>query len=283
MGNIDVQSIFENSKFIADEVEFINHYTSLDTLQYILRNKSLRLNRIDQVNDLLEHSRMDSFDDKKGFVSCFTKRQRESFFFWKTYSHRQEGGIGVRISFPPEVAFLNEFFFDSECMRPIPIVKETDFNYGQYAEYEDWGVRYSSPHNVVYLDNLGDLKYEDDIIKHFLNGCVTACKLSPERHHLPGIVKTKEWDSEEEVRLLAFLRPKGSETVLAKTCFGEDKYPQPGFDSIFIRLPSNLLERVIITVSPVSLASYDYVFETIMQYDSILPTNVVRSIMAIRE
>lgn len=283
MGSIDIQRVFENSKFIADEIEYLNHYTSLDSLRFILKNKSLKLTRIDKVNDLLEYSRMDAFDDKKGFVSCLTKRQRESFFFWKTYSHKQEGSIGVRISFPPEVAFSHEFFFDSECLRPIPIVKETDFDYCQYDKEADWGVRLFSPFNVNYISDLNDLKYEDEVLRDFLDGCVTACRLSPERHYLPGIVKTKEWDSEEEVRIVAFLRPKGRETVNAKTCFGIDDYPQPFFDTIYLRVPQCLLEECIFTISPISEEKYDDVVESITNMLSVPKVNIRRSVMSVRD
>ena len=226
---------------------------------------------------------MDAFDDKKGFVSCFTKRQRESFFFWKTYSHRQEGCIGVRISFPPEVAFLNEFFFDSECVRPINFVRETDFDYYQYDKETDWGVRLFSPFNVNYINDLDNLKYEDEVLKDLFDGCVTACRLSTVKHHLPCIVKTKEWDSEEEVRIVAFLRPKGRETVLAKTCFGIDRYPQPFFDSIYLRIPLCLFEKCIFTISPISLEKYDDVVESITSAVSVPRDNIRRSVMSVRD
>lgn len=283
MGNVDIQRIFENSKFITDEIEYLHHYTNLSSLEMILKNKSLMFNRIDKVNDLVEHSRIDVFDDKKGFVSCFTKRQYESYFFWKAYSNKQEGSIGVRISFPSEVAFLKELFFDSECMRPIRIAKETDFDYCQYDKETDWGVQFFSPFKVYYINDINDLKYEDETLKAFLDGCVTACRLSPVKHHLPYIVKTKEWDMEEEVRMVAIFRPKGRVNVLAKTSFGIDDYPQPFFDSIYLRMPQSLLEKCIFTISPLSIEKYDDVVELITSTLSVPQENIRRSVMSVRD
>lgn len=279
---MDIQELFENAKFKLDEVEYLNHYTNLESLHYILRNKSLKLSRIDKVNDLIEHSRMDVFEDRKGFVSCFTRRQKESFFFWKVYSHKQEKDIGIRISFPSEIASLNEFFFDPECTRPIPFTEISDIQHCSYNLEEDWGFRHFGFYNVVYIDDLAELKYEDTELKEFLKDCVTACRLSPEKHHLPCIVKTKEWDSEEEVRITVFLRPKGQETVPARTCFGNDIYPQPFFDNIYLKLTPSLLENCVFTISPFNSTSYNMVAESILRLASVSPSNIVRSLMAVR-
>lgn len=282
MNTIDIGTIFENSKFKADEVSYLNHYTSLCSLETILKNKSFMFNRIDKVNDLIEHSRIDIFDDRKVFVSCFTKRQNESYFFWKSYSHKQEGRIGIRISFPPEVAALNEFFFDSECTRTIPFVDRTEFNYDSYSEEQDWGIRLFGTFNVHYLTNLNDLTYEDSNLKEFLEGCVTTCRLPSRKHHLPGIVKTVEWDSEEEVRTVVFMRPKGPETILARPSDGDvDKNPQPSFDSLFLSLPTYLLEKCIFTVSPLNTDNYNHVVETINGLVHVPAENIRRSVLSI--
>ena len=98
------------------------------------------LNHIDKVNDLTEHKRIDDFYSKKVYVSCFTSRERESLFFWETYSHRRDGKIGVRVSFPIDILEHNHFYFDSECNREIPLIKNTNFAHKEYCNDDDWGL-----------------------------------------------------------------------------------------------------------------------------------------------
>ncbi len=72
------------------------HYTNIETLALILKNKTIRFSRLDQVDDLEEGSTQSS-GIKPGlytFVSCWTDDPEESIPLWKMYT---DNGIGVRI------------------------------------------------------------------------------------------------------------------------------------------------------------------------------------------
>lgn len=74
----------------------IYHYTSIDSLALILKNRTLRFTRLDHVDDLEEAKVEQSQYDlaKFLFVSCWTENGEESITLWKMYSG---GETGVRI------------------------------------------------------------------------------------------------------------------------------------------------------------------------------------------
>lgn len=74
----------------------IYHYTSIDSLALILKNRTLRFTRLDHVDDLEEAKVEQSQYDlaKFLFVSCWTENGEESIPLWKMYSG---GETGVRI------------------------------------------------------------------------------------------------------------------------------------------------------------------------------------------
>ena len=70
----------------------IHHYTNIDVLALILKNQTLRFNRLDQVDDP-EESNFVSNGVNIGpyaFVSCWT--EEESIPMWKIYT-REKWGI----------------------------------------------------------------------------------------------------------------------------------------------------------------------------------------------
>ena len=80
----------------------IYHYTNLESLALILKNKTIRFNRLDKVDDI-EEGNAESYGVrfcKYVFVSCWTENPIESIPLWKIYSG--EFG-GVRISVEQEM------------------------------------------------------------------------------------------------------------------------------------------------------------------------------------
>ena len=74
------------------------HYTSIDTLEAILKTRSLKFTRLDKVNDPEEANALDI--EKAAslvFVSCWSAQARESIMMWKMYGGNARG---VRIAMP---------------------------------------------------------------------------------------------------------------------------------------------------------------------------------------
>lgn len=279
---MDFKIQFEDAKIKAKELKYLNHYTTLNTLKIILNNRSLLLNRIDKVNDLMEHKRIGEFSNKKGFVSCFTSRERESYFFWKVYSHREEKQTGVRITFPISIIDCNDFYFDSECKKPLTVIKRAYSKCNHYDCEDDWGLLNHYASKIIYADSLNDFCYIDEWLKSNFGDCVNFKDETFEYNALPCLVKTSEWDSEEEIRIVAFVRPKGLETILGETCFVKNKYPQPRFDRIYLKLPEKILKDCIFTISPFCNEEYEHAISDIQSYDVTKACSINKSVMSVR-
>jgi hypothetical protein len=75
----------------------IHHYTSVETLACILETKKLRLNNLNDVNDLEEGQTKDfGRIGQHFFVSCWTLEPEESIPLWQLYA----GLNGVRLTLP---------------------------------------------------------------------------------------------------------------------------------------------------------------------------------------
>lgn len=78
--------------------EYLYHYTSLDTLQLILKSKKIRFNNLDNMDDANESITLDLKNLRKHvYTSSWTKESKESIPLWKFYSDDMKG---VRIKLP---------------------------------------------------------------------------------------------------------------------------------------------------------------------------------------
>ena len=204
----------------ASTYRYLYHYTSIDALEAILRNGSLRLSRLDLVNDPKENQRITSLWNSKVFVACFTNTLENELYFFKNY-----GKVRIILS--------NNFtspsvFFDSELTKKIPFFKShynlsTNTSLNSYEQSDDW---------CIYDTSLADIYYTDNLCSHISNDG---------KESNAGLIKVKQgfdkhntmqnWTIEKESRLRVTVRPIGSEFVSNKTVF---YYPKPFFNYLFI-------------------------------------------------
>jgi len=95
----------------------IYHYTNTETLALILKNRTIRFNRLDQVDDL-EEGKSESSGIKIGqylFVSCWTENPEESIPLWRMYTDK---GVGVRIGMDKEM-FKTYIYNDGEIVNGV--------------------------------------------------------------------------------------------------------------------------------------------------------------------
>ena len=82
------------------------HYTSIDNLALILKNRTIRFSRLDCVDDVEESSVYDGVIVPMGkytFVSCWTDNEEESIPLWNLYTPKMKG---VRIKMCSSDMFL---------------------------------------------------------------------------------------------------------------------------------------------------------------------------------
>ena len=119
--------------------EHIHHYTTIDTLALILRNRTIRFNRLDRVDDVSESQTASRIQfGKYYFVSCWTHSHEESIPQWHMYTDLMSG---VRISLPRKMFKMRSLVPNPEwnsvskgtILSPVPFSKIFYKNF-----YREW-------------------------------------------------------------------------------------------------------------------------------------------------
>ena len=219
---------YESAINSAENHAIISQYTDLYALKKIIGNKCLRFTRVDELNDLVENQNMHDLWKKKVYVSCFTYREHESYFFWSTYCKCNPWG--VLISFQTNTLQKLSFYPDEQC-KEIPLVKcqQTIQNspFSENISADTWGIYDYSCVDIAYIPRDTDFK---------------------EIEHFQGRIKYHEWDMECETRLRVAIRPKCLE--LKHQRGKADIYLRPTNKYLYAELPSECLETMTITLSP---------------------------------
>lgn len=221
------QYSYENAVYQANQHILVHQYTTLAALDKIINNKSLRLTRIDLLNDTVENERMLELWQKKTFVSCFTHRDSESYFFWKTYSKGDP--TGVKLSLDARSLCQLTIHPDAMCAEEqLSICKRTilDSSFADAISSEAWGIYDSSLVDVMYIPRGQHLEN----IEHF-----------------QGRFKYVEWDAEKETRLRVAIRPKCLEF---RAQGRELQYLTPSNEYVYVKLSDACFENMGITLSP---------------------------------
>lgn len=174
----------------------IYHYTSIETLALILKNKTIRFNRLDKVDDLEESEYgLSHVNIKMGqyhFVSCWTKDSIENIALWGLYTKYK----GVRISLDEDMFVSYPLNQSLNCYFPgfLTIGKDYIIN---------------APNNEV---KLIDVIYVDDLkSKNIEIGKYNENKeentFSIEYSNEYGNFKSKQWEFQKESRFKISVQP----------------------------------------------------------------------------
>ncbi len=245
----------------------IHHYTNLDVLALILKNQTLRFNRLDQVDDP-EESNFVSNGVNIGlyaFVSCWTEEKEESIPMWKMYT---KGEWGVRLSF--EKTGLFKTYTDHEKFEHNGLVST---NFGSPIKFlfpteERWNqTRYMPPFLIEDYDKCHfyrKIEYVDDVTSFAYNSVQITDLPNHERkleilQNRVGSYKNKRWAFQKESRFVLFFLP-GNPFVSFNTKhfdveqarFMEDIRLNKGlgFSHYDMHLNDEAFEHLTITLSP---------------------------------
>lgn len=87
----------------TNEIEYLYHYTSIEKLALILKNRTIRLNPLDKMDDLQEQKTADVKNlGRFVFVSSWTTDTKESIPMWKMYTD-PSSGVRIRLRKNPFV------------------------------------------------------------------------------------------------------------------------------------------------------------------------------------
>ncbi len=208
-------------------IEYLYHYTNIDTLAAILETQQIKFNRLDKVNDITEGDTND-FGSLSPFifVSCWTAQKEENISLWHMYT-KHLGGVRLKFKTPLFQGYNSkgcivypEMYYDTNCiaLNHEPLTK----------------VIYTNDKSKLKPDIKGDIGIE-------------LSKLA--------IHKSKYWSVEREYRFVIIFIPVSSISV-TKNEIQTDIYNNlvnhvyPQFDSFYLSLNQETLKSMELTLGP---------------------------------
>ena len=202
----------------AKEQRVLYHYSRIDCIYNILKNRYIWLGSINNMNDYLEREYYNSFSDEKPLFFASFSRFEENLAMYKMYGDKDSGAT-LKIGYSDMISIVNNSRIDTTDFYEASIVREgkvTDehIKVNLYLS----AVCYKELHsNVLKIGTVSN-----SLIKEPLN--------NPE---LAGFVKLDGWEFEKEVRL----------------CAKVDKKLSPN-ERIAVRIPMEVIPNIEVIKCP---------------------------------
>lgn len=257
-----------------DKIEYLYHYTSLESLALILKNRTIRLNPLDKMDDIQEQKTADIENiGKFVFVSSWTDDVVESIPMWKMYTDPR---CGVRIKLRKN-PFLKHGTRGSDFEKVLGATLEdeksrttvmdtfldlTAMLEGGYVSPQGWSG-----------DILTKIEYTNDLDK--LEPSVGSCENGKNRIDLGllGKYKNTHWRFQNEWRYIMDFVPMSfssnpqqiaryfSQTVLQMST----GIAEPPFRYYDLDIDPKYFEEMEITCSPQMSAGNRTILETLVE------------------
>lgn len=242
------------------------HYTSLDTLALILKNRTLCFNNLVNVDDM-EEARSEDMGEfgKFVYVSCWTADSEESIPLWNLYTPDMHG-VRIRL---PEYPFethhykKGEFFFEEDV--------DTYIDFAHMFVEDKYSI---SPKNPV----LVEVEYDNEkarlfprvrmesypgALQDFLEAESLEALMRKEikvsySFEKVGYYKRKIWEFQKEWRYKISISPMGLQESNLPTlkkqqeCFRrlEDRDAEPPVQRLFLKMDENALKELEVVFGP---------------------------------
>lgn len=195
----DRKKLYQELKTLKDLVNFAQisalshrnfyHYTTIETLEAILSNKTLRLTNANFMNDQQELRKGNAQYWDRTYLSCFCYGDSESVAMWTMYSIPWQQG--VRISFP-----RNKFINYLKKIEKIKLINSSKYLHRDEFEvvltdviYTEYSERHKS--EIIKIDEFPNINssivFGDDNISR--------------QSQITGFIKNKAWEYENETRI----------------------------------------------------------------------------------
>jgi hypothetical protein len=244
-----------------ENTNLIHHYTNINTLELILKNRTIRFNRLDRVDDLEEGKPYGKYNVSKYlFVSCWTDSDFESIPQWNIYTDKMRG---VRITLPKNM-FVNHLIKPPNYMFALP----EGYYYSPIPEERLLTDKYYVLPTFKNIEKLGKkVEYVDEPSEYY-NDIVhkTKDKVYNSLTFLRPIAiakyKRKVWEFQSEFRFILFIvpinvKPRGrvwsegdSRILISKIISNIVNEVNPNLDYFDVDLNPIALNNIIVTIGP---------------------------------
>ena len=216
-----------------------SHYTNIEALLCILKNRELKLNSIRNVDDKTEKTYMQPLldnDESLPYVSCFDYSLKESIPLWTMYAGNS---YGVKICFQTRGGRR----FDRDIIDMTKPVKACRYGFPPELISQSMNEVTSFPYPKAWVHIQTKLVDYNDDIKNSDYQC-------PARNLLNwatiGTIKSKDWEFQHEVRIIADINHVDWKYQIDKV----DIIDMPSFEYLLVPIKFSCLKRIVITFSP---------------------------------
>lgn len=250
----------------------IYHYTSIDVLALILKNKMLKFSRLDCVDDL-EEGRVESSGIKLGkhfFVSCWTENPEESIPLWKMYSG---DSYGVRIGLDKDM--FKRYTVSSGIYNGLPVIGTVE----SLMPVEDIFNKKFMPFPTVAPSSTEDpffyrkVEYVDDVSKatenivHIVSKEGNKVDMDMSLGQV-GRFKHKRWSFQEETRFVISFFPfnplfANPDTVSTAALNAYLSGTHVDFKEYFMHLRDDVFDNLEIVLSPMAFEGQKIIVENL--------------------
>lgn len=243
----------------------IHHYTTIDTLALILKNRTIRFNRLDRVDDLEEGNTVSNGINlsKYIFVSCWTESKEENIPLWKLYA---DGNIGVRISL--EKDFFEEYeIHDSDKIPVVGGTLKSLLPINELLNEKCIFISFVKSSNlfyrtIEYVDNPKDMTEKIALM--------TGTGLNISFGEV-GKYKHKRWEFQNESRFVLTAIPKKYNMDMNHPLFSNmvieslKSNTELPFDDYFLRIKESSLNKLTITLCPSANEAQEIIVQSLIK------------------
>lgn len=216
--------------------EFLYHYTTINTLGFILKNRTMRFNSLEHMDDFDEATLWDKKFGKYCFVSCWTSKEKESIPMWKMYSNNLSG---VRIKLP---VFPFKVYQEGEKEYIVSPEKLYENNYYFSKAEKGSFLRYVCYKDIQQVD---DIKNGDIGKKKYEYFGYDELEL--------GQYKSDYWEFQQEWRYHLFAVPTKQKADIGKELRDNeyiDTLPDLPISDVYLELDEDAFKQMEIKLGP---------------------------------
>lgn len=184
--------------------EYLSHYTNVDTLEIILETMTIKLNKLEFMNDSNEGRNIEGFKTEKILYSSSWSEDKSECGIGEMWEKYTTKGCGIRIT-TERYPFKKYDVKGDNIINDSGIRLRTYLNPKKYKYYIDsTQLRHISSDYKM----LRRIEYTDDVSKYMPSSVEENNNFTNIKLHKLGIYKEKMWENELEWRYLVSLIPK---------------------------------------------------------------------------
>ena len=254
--------------------KYLYHYTSIDTLLLILKNKTLAFNSLQNVDDLEEADSEDIEQiGKICYVSCWTNDDSESIPMWNMYTPNMQG-VRIKLKEYPFKKYFykrGEYFFNEDC--------ESYINYNSLYIDDKACITANSPllEQVIYTEEESKLYPRiKSVIKKaekLDNGKININEKIKYSFEELGRYKRSNWSFQNEIRYIINMAPYSMKELMSCKSEAEqrelisrleDTKIKAPYKRYFLQLSDEALKNIEILLGPKTTVEQEEIVKLII-------------------